>query len=133
MARMTNAEYQAKFCEGFGITGKDRERVMKRVLQYIRLIDNASAKGDMKSVSHTWQVMETEADRDALFAVIMMDIPNHPQYWVKIRARKNKTNAKRKSVMKVIDEAYETEERYGTHEFYEARREVESIVKETLG
>lgn len=133
MARMTNAEYQANLCERLGFTEKEREKVMKRVLWYIRLIDKASAKGDMKSVSHIWQVMEAEADRDVHLAMLIVDIPNHPQYWVKIRFRKNKTNGKNKSTIKIIDETYEIEEKYGTHEFYEARREVESIVKETLG
>lgn len=85
MARMTNVEYQANICEELGIPAKDRERVMKHMWQYIRLIDNASAKRDTVSIAHTWQIMMAEADRDVQFAKLMVDVQDHPQYWVKMR------------------------------------------------
>lgn len=102
MARRSNVEYQASICEELGIPAKDRERVMKRMWQYLRLVDSASAKGDRAGVVHTWQLMANEADRDVQFAKLMVDVQDHPQYWVTMRrvARKD-TNI---IIMEVIDE-----------------------------
>lgn len=101
MARKSNAEHQASICEELGIPAKDRERVMTRMWQYLRLVDSASAKGDRAGVVHAWQLIANEADRDVQFAKLMVDIQDHPQYWVTMRkvARKN-TNI---IILEVID------------------------------
>lgn len=102
MARKSNAEYQGSICDELGIPAKDRERVMKHMWQYLRLVDSASAKGDRAGVVHAWQLIANEADRDVQFAKLMVEVQDHPQYWVTMRrvARKD-TNI---IILEVIDE-----------------------------